>query len=159
MRKLLLLPLMLVLSLTSCKDDDEVVDLNQSAYKEQIQGNWKKELSTFRYYDASNALIYEEKDETIVNFDFNEEYARVGHYQLEPDSVVYSFPYPERPNRIKLVIPKKSNYTVEYMIENVGDNTMVFKEDNKQNATFNDGTTDRTAARMETIHNLSRREL
>jgi hypothetical protein len=68
MRKLLLLPLLLLLALSSCSDGKEEP---APLVSERIKGTWITVSQEKAYYDAFGQLVYEETDNTGTTFVFD----------------------------------------------------------------------------------------
>ena len=69
MKKLFLFPVLFLLVLTSCKDDEG--DPAPLTVSEQIKGTWVTTKEESRYYDASGQVVHEEthQTETVLKFD------------------------------------------------------------------------------------------
>ncbi|WP_162055009.1 hypothetical protein [Pontibacter pamirensis] len=70
MRKLLLLPVLFFLILTSCKEDDGD-PAPSNTVNDQIKGTWVTTNQSYKYYDASGQEVYEERDDTNTVFSFD----------------------------------------------------------------------------------------
>ncbi|WP_162052150.1 hypothetical protein [Pontibacter pamirensis] len=69
MKKLFLLPVLLFLLLTSCKEEDAPTpyDANQV----QLEGSWNTVNQEFKFYSASGQLMHAETDEKETSFHFD----------------------------------------------------------------------------------------
>lgn len=70
MRKLFLLPVLFLLMLTSCKED-EGDPAPSNTVSEQIKGTWITTNQSYKYYDASGQEVHEERDDTTTVFSFD----------------------------------------------------------------------------------------
>jgi len=68
MKKLFLLPVLFLLVLSSCKDEDEP---SPQALSEQIKGTWVSAIQEYKYYDEAGQVLFEETDEIVRVYTFD----------------------------------------------------------------------------------------
>lgn len=156
MKKLLLLPLFLLLIATACQEKETEAEPLASR---MIQGKWTRSHSAFKYYDASNNLVYDDSFEEEVFFDFGTNRFSISHPGSEDIfTASYSVQKNDNVNIIRLV-DEVNGITAEYEITTLTETEtdMVWREE-VENANYDDGSGVKLAARAVRTYTFTRTE-
>lgn len=128
MKKLLLLPLLAALSLTSCSDDDgESIPAPVSEVDADMRGDWTNNFIKREYYSMNDTIMYADSMniQAFFKFDGRQMVVRLPNSN-EQDVWNYTFPDKDNPNYIQLT---KGNMTTDYIIESISDTMMVWVDE------------------------------
>ncbi|MBC5773043.1 hypothetical protein H8S95_03120 [Pontibacter sp. KCTC 32443] len=128
MKKLLLLPLLAALSLTSCNDDDgESIPAPVSEVDADMRGDWTNTFVKREYISDRDTVMYADSANIQAFFKFDGVRMTVKLPNSNTTDVWnYSFPDADNPNYIKLT---KGNETTDYIIKTLNDSVMVWEDE------------------------------
>jgi hypothetical protein len=129
MKKLLLLPLLALLSLSSCNDDEgePTPPPPVSEVDADMRGDWTNNFQKRVYYSINDTIMYQDSVDVEAYFKFDGTKMTVTlPGSNEKDVWNYTFPDKDNPNYIQLT---KGSVTTDWLIKEISDTEMVWEDE------------------------------
>lgn len=129
MKKILFVPALLLLLLTSCDDKDkEEVTLNEKTnVKLQLQGDWSNNFRTTEYYNDAGEVAHKDTATADVRFRFDESNMEISHPGVEGKETL-AYALPDSSDTEYVVISKNGQVQDYWEITSLNDSSMVWEK-------------------------------
>jgi hypothetical protein len=132
MKRLFILPALLLLLLSSCKEEDDEVTVpypdHNVALKEHLQGNWTNYSKISEFYNLEGEIVYTDSAEVNVRHEFKGNTMDIAFENGEHvASLMYSLPDTSAANNDYIVFLKNGQVQDFYQIKSMADTAMVWE--------------------------------